>query len=162
MKDLILKIQSKTKEIVIISLIVALGYSVYYVGQLQKQINPTKEVVKADIKPLVAKPLVLKPKVETKEECSPAEAKLVLSNDTILNNMNLFMLDLEVARVVSYDESTSYFTKEPMFGVKYELISGAKQVYLMIYEPITDMKYNEKHYKKYKAKQDTFIKVEAK
>jgi len=151
------------ENIIITIVIILLSFVVG--GNIAKdklEINP---LIKESIVVLeVKKEVVLIPKkLEAKKnvECTPQEAKLILSDSAILKQMNLFVVDLNTARYVSHDITTSYHTKKQIFGVKRELIADS-QLYMMLYEPVDDLNYNKKEYDRYISNQSKdFIKVDA-
>ena len=88
----------------------------------------------------------LKPK--KLQACTRQEVKLIIGESRILDEMNLFIIDLNLAKFVSDTLTTDYHTKKTIYGVKRELIANS-QMYMMYYEPIDNLKYNKKEYAKY-------------
>lgn len=103
-----------------------------------------------DIVSSITKEKVIKEEVAKVEpQCTTKEVELVIGESAILKQMNLFVMDLGNTKYISDSFTRDYWTKKDMYGVKRELIVGARQVYIMIYEPIDDLKYNIKEYKSY-------------
>ena len=119
----------------VIMAILLLGYVAYNLD-----LKPSTELT----------PKVLKIKeVAKSEQCSPQEAKLILSDSLIAKSMNLFVADLNSYEVVETKSVMGYFTKEKLIGVNRSLVpktKGSMQSYITIYEPIDKLNYNKKTY----------------
>ena len=118
---------------------IVLGAIVFVGMEKAKQLESVKPVQKE-----VAK---------VEPQCTTQEVKMVLQDSTILNEMNLFVVDLNTNRFVSDSVTTEYHNKEKMYCVKRELISGAYQVYSLICEPLGKLKYNAGEYSRYLLKE---------
>lgn len=144
------KFYSKVKEqkqniaIGILGLILAINF---FVPNMGDKISEAVDKAKATVEKLEL------PKQEVKAEkkapilnkvanCEP----VVLSNDDISEQINLFLAPLSSYTITRTTVFTSAHTDEKMFMVSRELVSketGKPQIYLSIAEPIDKLKYNK-------------------
>ena len=159
MKKYIDLLLSKWKDIIIGLLLVSLAYGMYTITPkdgtviteqvkiTEHQVKPVAEIAKpVKEEKLTPKPLVLSDKPAP--SCSQSQVEYLLkTNDKFMDNKNFFVVDLNSMRFIEDKITNSYYSKKPIYGVKYEL-QGKNQVYLMIYENIDELNYNKKYYER--------------
>lgn len=87
--------------------------------------------------------------IKDSAQCSPQEAKIVLSDSQLAKSMNLFVADLNGYEIREVKEVLSSAHKEELIGINRALIpktKGGTQVYLTIYETKENLNYNKKDF----------------